>query len=112
MDKIDQLVAIMNKVEPLKTQQKDKKQEALDQLLKSEEKEIHRHGKIFAVTTPKTRPALNYKNLKIFYNQYVEEIGGDDFDVEDFIIFIKECRKKASVVKAPLLKITNDSSSE
>jgi hypothetical protein len=99
---------LIDSIAPIKEQQKIQKQAIVNYLLRTNKTELRAKGKIFKLT--QSPLALNYKNIKVFYEDYLETHDGE-FDMDEYLLFVKKARKTIDVDAKPTLKIINEQKS-
>jgi len=106
MNHAAKLATLIDKVDPLNQKKLDTKNELLSTMVKNNEKELTANGRTFTVVKNKKMPPFNQKNVKIMYNDYKKDTADEDFDIDEFLSFVKRKRKAGSVDAPATLKIS------
>lgn len=90
-----QLANVIENLEPLGKRKREAQKSLLNAMLRSKKTEIRSGNRVFTAKTIKKRPkSITYANLYAWYDAFKEN-EGDEFDIDQFVGFIKGEREKS-----------------
>jgi hypothetical protein len=90
-----QLANVIENLEPLGKRKREAQKSLLNAMMRAKKTEIRSGNRVFTAKSIKKRPkSITYANLYAWYDAFKEN-ESDEFDIEQFVNFIKGEREKS-----------------